>query len=133
MTSRDFYTNVQKHADLEWLGVRELPSGVGEALVLHKKTGIKSATVVSSILAHSWKELEGVLTGKREARVMIHLTRIVGYYSRISNWNLSAKAQLRDRQKGQYALPEQISPPIDRAALRAVPARERMERVAIPA
>lgn len=32
------------------------------------------------------------------------VTRVVGYFSRIDNWNNSKKAELRDRQKGIYAL-----------------------------
>ena len=32
------------------------------------------------------------------------ITRIVGYYSRINNWNKSKLGELKDRQKGQYAL-----------------------------
>lgn len=30
------------------------------------------------------------------------ITRIVGYYSRVQNWNKSKVGELRDRQKGQY-------------------------------
>jgi len=30
------------------------------------------------------------------------ITRIVGYYSRISNWNKSKKGELKDRHKGEY-------------------------------
>ena len=33
------------------------------------------------------------------------LTRIVGYFSRISNWNKSKIGELRDRRAGSYALP----------------------------
>ena len=47
-----------------------------------------------------------MLTGKREAHVMIHLTRIVGYFSRVQNWNRSKLAELRDRHRGDYAPPE---------------------------
>ncbi len=32
------------------------------------------------------------------------ITRIVGYYSRINNWNKSKIGELKDRQKGQYAI-----------------------------
>jgi len=33
---------------------------------------------------------------------VIHMTRIVGYYSRISNWNDSKLGELADRHKGIY-------------------------------
>lgn len=34
------------------------------------------------------------------------ITRIVGYYSRVNNWNKSKRAELADRHKGSYKLPE---------------------------
>jgi len=30
------------------------------------------------------------------------LSRVVGYYSKINNWNPSKKAEFKDRQKGTY-------------------------------
>ena len=30
------------------------------------------------------------------------VTRVVGYFSRIDNWNTGKKAELKDRQKGNY-------------------------------
>ncbi len=30
------------------------------------------------------------------------ITRVVGYFSRIENWNSSKRAELRDRRKGDY-------------------------------
>ncbi|QII11218.1 hypothetical protein KsCSTR_18390 [Candidatus Kuenenia stuttgartiensis] len=32
------------------------------------------------------------------------ITRIVGYYSRVNNWNLSKRSELIDRHKGLYGL-----------------------------
>jgi hypothetical protein len=32
------------------------------------------------------------------------MSRVVGYYSIIENWNDSKKAELQDRQKGSYKL-----------------------------
>ena len=34
------------------------------------------------------------------------ITRIVGYYSRVNNWNRSKKVELADRHKGSYKLSE---------------------------
>ena len=34
------------------------------------------------------------------------MSRVVGYYSIIENWNESKQAELRDRQKGYYKLGE---------------------------
>jgi hypothetical protein len=35
---------------------------------------------------------------------LTHMTRIVGYYSRVNNWNKSKLGELNDRQVGDYAL-----------------------------
>lgn len=37
------------------------------------------------------------------------ISRIVGYYSVIENWNASKQAELVDRQNGNYKLSEQIN------------------------
>jgi hypothetical protein len=111
MQGREFFDEVMSHDEVEWLGVSETSSGEGEALVCHKETGIKHAVTVSSILDHTWQELEAVLTGKREARVMVHLTRIVGYYSRVQNWNRSKLAELDDRHAGAYSILEKVAAP----------------------
>jgi hypothetical protein len=32
------------------------------------------------------------------------MSRVVGYYSKINNWNTSKKAEFKDRQKGNYCV-----------------------------
>jgi ribonucleoside-triphosphate reductase len=36
------------------------------------------------------------------------MSRVVGYYSIIENWNDSKKAELSDRQKGNYKLSDNV-------------------------
>ena len=43
--------------------------------------------------------------GACESADVYGLTRIVGYFSRITNWNKSKIGELRDRRAGSYALP----------------------------
>jgi hypothetical protein len=43
-----------------------------------------------------------VLNGDKKQIPMHGVTRIVGYYSRVHNWNKSKIGELRDRQNGQY-------------------------------
>jgi ribonucleoside-triphosphate reductase len=38
------------------------------------------------------------------------LTRIVGYFSRVTNWNKSKLGELRDRQRGDYSVRAVASP-----------------------
>jgi len=111
MQGREFYEKVTSHEAVEWLGVIEGRSpGKDEVLVQHTETGIKHAVAVESILETPWEELEAVLTGRREPKVMIHLTRIVGYYSRVQNWNRSKLAELADRHAGEYGIPDASAP-----------------------
>lgn len=101
MQGRDFYERVMGHDELEWIGVYGM-----SATVCQKATGIKHILPISSIRDHRWQDLEALLTGRREARLMTHITRICGYYSRVTNWNKSALARLNDRHGGQYMPPE---------------------------
>ena len=111
MEALEFYDQVAAHPELEWLGVREGDSPErDEVLVCHTVSGLKHATAVHAVLEHPWAELEAVLTGRRQALIMTHLTRIVGYFSRVQNWNRSKLAELRDRHAGSYAV-EEAGPP----------------------
>lgn len=106
MNGRDFYVAVKQHDELEWLGVLEGDTK-DEAVVVYKRLDAKHVIGISTILNTSWDELEAILTHQRDTKIMIHLSRIVGYYSRISNWNLSKLAELKDRQAGSYTAPEE--------------------------
>lgn len=52
----------------------------------------------------NWKQIVAVFLDKREARILSHLTRVVGYYSQTHNWNDSKIGELRDRRAGDYSL-----------------------------
>lgn len=46
--------------------------------------------------------IEALETGVREK--LYSVTRIVGYYSRVSNWNKSKLGELNDRHRGDYSV-----------------------------
>lgn len=46
--------------------------------------------------------IRALMTGGE--RLLQGVTRIVGYYSRIDNWNKSKISELQDRHKGNYAV-----------------------------
>lgn len=128
MGGRDFWTKIKEHEALNWLGCREGENPEDDVvLVTNSLTGARFAVSVSAILEREWVELEGVFLGTRQPRILTHVTRIVGYFSQLQNWNRSKIAELRDRQKGNYSLepsPAKIAP--------AVPSIPRA-RVAVPA
>ena len=101
MTGTDFYANVEKHPQLTWLGVHPETE---EVVVKDTYLGIKHALTLQTINEYRWEDLQDVITGKRDGTIMRPITRIVGYYSRVNNWNLSKLAELDDRHKGNYAV-----------------------------
>ena len=116
MIGSDFYNTVAKHDGLEWLGCKEgkTPSE-DHALIRVIASDAKFSVSVSAIRDNKWEDLEAVLLGKRSPRIMTHITRIVGYYSQLQNWNRSKIAELGDRHKGDYSVPRS-TPPIDSAS-----------------
>lgn len=44
--------------------------------------------------------------GKCNSTNVYGMSRVVGYYSIIENWNESKQAELKDRQAGQYKISE---------------------------
>lgn len=126
MTLTDFVQQIREHPDLEEGGYRlagqsEPGAVVSQGHILdrdtvylcHTPTNTMFALGVSQIVQSEWGELEGVFTGRREARVLTYLTRIVGYYSPTYAWNRSKLAELRDRGRGDYAVPAPEDLPAD--------------------
>ena len=63
------------------------------------------AVYLDTIVTHYWGGFLGDLVKalKTGEFVILHgVTRIVGYYSRVSNWNKSKIGELRDRHIGNY-------------------------------
>lgn len=51
-----------------------------------------------------YSHLRSQLLGIGRVPSLQHYSRVVGYYSRVSNWNRSKHAELRDRHRGRYGL-----------------------------
>jgi anaerobic ribonucleoside-triphosphate reductase len=54
------------------------------------------------------KRFAAVVNSEEDPIKLHGITRIVGYYSRVTNWNKSKIGELRDRQKGQYGTPNHV-------------------------
>ena len=50
------------------------------------------------------QEFLSVIQNDRPSIILNGITRIVGYYSRVNNWNKSKVGELRDRTSGNYGL-----------------------------
>lgn len=112
MDGRKFYRNVVAHEGLNWLGARTNNDGVDCAYV--GSDVCKTEVPISEIANHAWGAWLALFLGLREAKVMRHVTRIVGYYSELQNWNPSKIAELDDRHKGEYVVPERKPAPVVR-------------------
>lgn len=54
-----------------------------------------------AIEKNSWNVLNNQIV---QGRDVYHVSRIVGYFSRIENWNISKVGELADRHKGDYKI-----------------------------
>lgn len=103
-----FYENVRSHNQLTWRGVTEGENPTEDAVFIGGPYG-KFSVTIAGIKEASWEDLEAVFMNQRSPTVMTHVTRIVGYYSQLQNWNKSKIAELHDRHKGDYGVSEDSS------------------------
>jgi len=103
MKLTDFFDQIERDEILEGmdvvLGER---SGLDAVVVRDTSTGSKTRLLVKAIAQHEWDELRPVILGQRDSHPLYHVTRIVGYFSRIENWNKSKIGELADRRVGDY-------------------------------
>ena len=109
MKGRDFYDAIHSFEDLIWHGVTEGKTPSDSEVIVEYKPENSSFSArfsipISTIIDNTWDDLFAVITVKRPAFIMEHITRIVGYYSNLENWNRSKIAELADRHKGIYGL-----------------------------
>ncbi len=52
-----------------------------------------------AIESNDWPTLQSQIIQGKDVR---QVTRVVGYYSRVENWNKSKLGELKDRHKGDY-------------------------------
>jgi anaerobic ribonucleoside-triphosphate reductase len=74
-------------------------------VVLNKNTEKKYELKKATLNNNNWENLSKVLDG-REPIILDGITRIVGYFSKISNWNKSKIGELHDRRQGNYKVGE---------------------------
>ncbi|MHC4267881.1 MAG: hypothetical protein ACYSTS_05405 [Planctomycetota bacterium] len=114
-----FVEAVELSSDLEIIGTAypsNADNGKGEEVFVirdySKTEGVEGAYVEVSINEVVQKvtdfdkaqEFVKVIQNDRASIVLNGITRIVGYYSRVNNWNKSKVGELRDRAHGSYGL-----------------------------
>lgn len=103
MELSEFMELVDGHEELEGLG---MDAGKQIFWVGHEHSKFKTAVGVDCVGAVNSdaeiKTLISILVGEREPDALYHMTRVVGYYARIGNFNASKLGELKDRLKGNY-------------------------------
>ncbi|PIV57230.1 hypothetical protein COY52_11000 [Candidatus Desantisbacteria bacterium CG_4_10_14_0_8_um_filter_48_22] len=64
-----------------------------------KRLNTAAHFTIGAIEKYDWPVLEREI---KQGKDVYHVTRIVGYYSKIENWNKSKRGELNDRHKGNY-------------------------------
>jgi hypothetical protein len=106
MLLSELFDKVETSGSLEGVGISETDRGP-QLLIKHKPTGISTMLPADAVSDLTWDQLEPVLLGVRSPVVLTHISRVVGYFSRIENWNKSKLGELKDRHKGSYAIADQ--------------------------
>jgi len=109
----DFVERVSNHPDLQIVGTLDeagepvAPEDLGEKDVYlaidNSRVGIGCRVDMRRLRDDRWEDLLRVLEGGEE-KAIHSVTRIVGYFSHVENWNPSKRAELRDRQRGDYSV-----------------------------
>ena len=99
MTTDEFFDMVENHTDLRGVGLSDTA-----AVVEHIPTQIYTSITLKGIAEIPENDMIDVLTMQREPEAVITMARVVGYYSRVDNWNQSKLGELRDRKKGNYTV-----------------------------
>ncbi|MBN1810042.1 MAG: hypothetical protein JW909_13325 [Planctomycetes bacterium] len=89
-------------------------------IVANTRTGRHYSISVPLIKEQQETELLSLLKGEREVVELVTVTRIVGYYSQVENWNRSKLGELEDRHKGRYALETVVPDAVPASASSAV-------------
>lgn len=101
MKVTEFFDKVDACPDLTGLHIDENRQ---EVTVAYQHSHGVTVLSVDAILQNDWPTIKDILTHKREPHCLQHFTRVVGYYSRVDNWNPSKVSELHDRHKGDYSV-----------------------------
>ncbi len=99
MQLSQFESRIEGTIDLEI--VENMKEGY---LIRNNTTEVEYTALKGAILGNNEAVVFDILEGKREPRILRHVSRIVGYFSQIGNWNKSKLGELRARRAGNYAI-----------------------------
>jgi len=104
---------INNHDDLKIVETDDL------CVVVLANTGRAYRVWFDKVIRYGADQIMECLTGKREPVELYTYSRVIGYYSRIDNWNKSKLGELKDRRAGSYLIGEERAPKRIGAASRA--------------
>ena len=113
----DFRTAVLADPRLAIHAEIEATEGWGAEIAVRSNDGYLTTLEAADIRhpAATWERLRGVCLGQVSGHVIYQMSRVVGYFSRTSNWNKSKLGELADRRLGNYAIPNAPAPVVTHA------------------
>ncbi|HUW33218.1 MAG TPA: hypothetical protein VM223_16540 [Planctomycetota bacterium] len=101
----EFFWRIEEDKDLRGVDLQIGDDPAEDIMVVEDlHSGYKTRFSIPAILENDWPMLRDIALGRKSIQPLYHVTRIVGYYSRIENWNKSKIGELVDRRHGNYAL-----------------------------
>jgi len=106
MHVRDFVACVEGDVRFRPVDMVVAKDAADDCFVVFDETGKYYVRVPVGLIleAPDWAELRGILAGSKDPAPLYHVSRIVGYFSRIENWNQSKIGELKDRRAGTYGI-----------------------------
>ena len=100
----EFYNKIEEHPDLNGVITCIEIKGVDCMAIGCISRGDMVIVPIDSVESAEWELFRDVLLGIKDPIQIYHMTRVVGYYSRVDNWNSSKIGELKDRHKGNYEI-----------------------------
>ena len=101
MKLTDFFQAVEEDDGLQGVNIVIAEKPEDDAVVVEdvsKYPNYTTQITAPLVLDLEWAKLRGIIMGEVRLDPLYHVTRIVGYFSRIENWNVSKLGELADRR-----------------------------------
>lgn len=100
MTIEEFIEQLKKTPEVELINEND----DNRIVVRHKPSEVYTCILRDIVPTETWHRLWQIITGDQLVDPIYHVTRIVGYFSRVENWNKSKIGEYNDRKKGNYEI-----------------------------
>ena len=100
MKIEDFNTNIEKDKDLI---IADFNDKKDCFIIINSKLEESYECTFKAVCEQDWQNISRVLHGG-DSEILKKMTRIVGYFSQVKNWNKGKLGELADRHGGDYGI-----------------------------